>query len=261
MKTPNSMSNNSNVIAVIPARWGSSRFPGKPVAEIAGVPMIVRVYRRVCEGPSISRAIVATDDVRIADVLRAHGIDDVVMTPPVCPNGTVRCRAALESLGLRPDVIVNVQGDEPMVSTDTLAALVDAMLSPSQPAIATTAHPFAGSYAELSNPSRVKVVTDEAGMALLFSRAVIPFQRDAAPEQWPSRYRYLIHQGLYAFRFDTFMSLPVEMSPLARLESLEQLSWLDAGIDIRVVETQQSPYPSVDNPEDVRKIEELLARE
>ena len=239
------------MLVVIPARYGSTRFPGKPLALVAGVPMIQRVYERVaCAGPeACAKVVVATDDARISDVVRSFG-GEAVMTSADCPNGTVRCHeavVALETQGEQFDGVLNVQGDEPFVHPDQIAQLAEMLRKPDA-AVVTLAKSMPADP-EIHSPHRVKVVRDLAGRAQMFSRSPIPH----GDGPW------LQHVGLYGFTRTALEAL-VQLSPtpLELREKLEQLRWLDHGWRIDVGTTTHLT-PSVDTPEDLAAIEGLIA--
>ena len=239
------------MLVVIPARYGSTRFPGKPLALVAGVPMIQRVYKRVASaGPeACTKVVVATDDARIADVVRGFG-GEGVMTSADCPNGTVRCHeavVALEGQGEQFDGVLNVQGDEPFVHPDQIAQLAEMLRKPDA-AVVTLAKSMPANP-EIHSPHRVKVVRDLAGRAQMFSRSPIPH----GDGPW------MQHVGLYGFTRTALEAL-VQLSPtpLELREKLEQLRWLDHGWRIDVGTTTHLT-PSVDTPEDLAAIEGLIA--
>ncbi len=239
------------MLVVIPARHGSTRFPGKPLALVAGVPMIQRVYERVaCAGPeACAKVVVATDDARIADVVRGFG-GEAVMTSADCPNGTVRCHGAvvaLEGQGEQFDGVLNVQGDEPFVHPDQIAQLAEMLRKPDAAVVTLAKSMPAGP--EIHSPHRVKVVRDLAGRAQMFSRSPIPH----GDGPW------MQHVGLYGFTRTALEAL-VQLSPtpLELREKLEQLRWLDHGWRIDVGTTTHLT-PSVDTPEDLVAIEGLIA--
>jgi 3-deoxy-manno-octulosonate cytidylyltransferase (CMP-KDO synthetase) len=251
-------------LAVLPSRFQASRFPGKPLATIAGKPMIQWVFEAASRAAGVDRVVVATDDDRIASAVRAFG-GEAVMTDPALPSGTDRTAAALLALGEPFDCVLNIQGDEPAMHPDTVAAVVALMGAQPDLPMGTAACPFT-SQDEIFNPNAVKVVTDDRGRALYFSRSPIPYLRNSTrfepdfrpwmePDQLPHFKRHL---GLYAYRPDTlraFTKLPPH--PLEQLEMLEQLRALAAGIPIGVADT---PHLSlgVDVPGDVAAAEALL---
>tara|TARA_B100000683_G_scaffold258791_1_gene281851 strand:- start:573 stop:1316 length:744 start_codon:yes stop_codon:yes gene_type:complete len=235
-----------NIVAIIPARFGSTRFPGKPLALVGGVPMIERVYRRVTDSGVVDKVIVATDDIRIKDVVDGFG-GEVVMTKIDCENGTLRCFDAMQKLDPEPDAVINVQGDEPFVHPEQLKSLVELIKKPDV-SIATLAYPMKSSDPGREDVNRVKVVRDESGRALYFSRSPIPHNEGP----------WLQHVGLYGFK-SAVLNVISGLTPsvLEERENLEQLRWLSAGIKI-VVGTTEHRTPSIDTPKDLVKIEELL---
>jgi 3-deoxy-manno-octulosonate cytidylyltransferase (CMP-KDO synthetase) len=251
-------------LAVLPSRFQASRFPGKPLTLIAGKPMIQWVFEAAQRARGVDRVVVATDDDRIAAAVRGFG-GEAVMTDPALPSGTDRCAAALTTLGEAFDCVLNVQGDEPAMHPDTVAAVVALMRDQRDLPMATAACPFAHAD-ELFNPNAVKVVVDDRQRALYFSRSPIPYLRNSAifepdfrPWLAPGQLAHFKrHLGLYAYRPDTlrtFTKLPPH--PLEQFEMLEQLRALAAGIPIGVAQT---PYLSlgVDVPGDVPAAEALL---
>ena len=244
---------NPPCFGIIPARWQSSRFPGKPLTPILGKPMFLHVYEHAAACPDLRAVYLATDDERIAAAARAHGVP-CVMTPADCASGSDRvCRAA-QSLEL-PDeaVIVNIQGDEPALNPAMLSELLLPFFHDPEVRAATLAHELPCDLA--GNPDRVKVVTDLCGNALYFSRAPIPHTRDAeglAPA-------WLGHVGLYAFTFATLRRfVKLAPSPLEQREQLEQLRLLENGISLLVIRTDYDAH-GVDRPEDVAALEAILS--
>jgi len=236
-------------VAVIPARYGSSRLPGKPLADILGKPMIQHVYERVLQVPGLDRVVVATDDQRIVDVVRAFG-GDVLMTSPDHPSGTDRLAEVQRSIPA--DVYLNVQGDEPLVDPTHLSSLVQAMADAPDVGMATLCHPITPQEAD--NPNSVKVVVNRAGHALYFSRAKVPYVRDAKVQP-----TYLKHVGVYAYRADVlanFSSLPA--SELEAAEMLEQLRLMDAGVRIKMVRVEHAA-PGVDSPACLERVRRLMS--
>ncbi len=246
-------------IAIIPARYASSRFPGKPLAKLGGVEMIVRVCRRVREA-GIPLAV-ATDDIRIADCVEAAGFRAVMTSPDHC-SGTDRIREAYDKLGGKYDVVINVQGDEPFIDPRQLTALMDCFLDASTD-IATLVRPYPadGSFEGLEDPNLVKVTVDDGGNALLFSRSVIPYVRGLEKADWPSSQPYLTHIGVYAYRGEVLRKLTLlPRSPLEISESLEQLRWLQAGYRIRTAFSDTATI-GIDTPADLEAAEAFLSRQ
>jgi 3-deoxy-manno-octulosonate cytidylyltransferase (CMP-KDO synthetase) len=239
------------VVAVIPARFASSRFPGKPLALIDGRPMIEHVYRRAAASSAVSHVIVATDDARIAAAVRQFG-GEVRMTRADHPTATDRVAEVAATLDC--DVIVNVQGDEPLIDPNSISEALAPFASDPSLQITTLYHRIS-SPGELANPNVVKVVVDRGGFALYFSRAPVPYLRDPRGG-WPPLYR---HVGLYAYRRGALLVLAsLEPTPLERAESLEQLRALEHGIRIKAVETQYDSL-GVDTPEDLEHVRRLIA--
>jgi 3-deoxy-manno-octulosonate cytidylyltransferase (CMP-KDO synthetase) len=238
----------------IPARYGSSRLPGKPLKQIAGKPMIQHVYERITKAQGLAGVYVATDDERIADVVRDFG-GDVVMTPAEAASGTDRIAAAANTLGLDDDaLIVNVQGDQPLVHPESIEAVISPFFSADYDGsfeMSTLSFKIVNE-AEITSPKDVKLVTDVHGFALYFSRATIPHGRD----YWD--HDSFKHLGVYAYtkRFvDQFNALP--MGRLEDIEKLEQLRALEYGHKIKVVQSQYDS-PEVDVPGDIEIMEALL---
>lgn len=241
-------------IGIIPARYHSTRFPGKPLALIGHKSMIRRVYEKA-RFSRLDEVVIATDDERIKEHAMEFGAQ-VVMTSPDIPNGTIRCYNALKMLNLETDVVVNVQGDEPFIDPAQINALLDAF-EDKDVQIATLADYFI-SREDLESESHMKIVTDARGFALYFSRSVIPFCRDIERNEWLNHFDYLKHIGIYAFRkkvFEEVVHLPE--ASIERAESLEQLRWLYHGYSIKVIRTRYQGI-SIDTPEDLEKANELL---
>lgn len=236
------------VLVVIPARYDSSRFPGKPLALISGQSMIQRVCQRVKESGIANRIVVATDDRRIADHVASFGFEGM-MTSPMHLSGTDRCaevESRLREQGGNFDIIINVQGDEPGLPPENLRKLLSSF-EDQEVRIATLITPMSPGE-ETLNPSIVKVVTDKAGYALYFSRHSIPFIMNTESQDKPIFYR---HQGIYAFRgsiLEEISSLPPGM--LERSERLEQLRWLEQGMRIRCISVPEGGF-GIDNPADI----------
>jgi 3-deoxy-manno-octulosonate cytidylyltransferase (CMP-KDO synthetase) len=237
------------IVAVIPARFASTRFPGKPLADLDGRPMIEHVYRRVAASRALTRAIVATDDQRIAAAVKQFG-GDVILTSPDHASGTDRLAEVASSLGC--DIVVNVQGDEPLIDPRAVDELVAPFADPA--IVMTTLCRRMADASELANPNIVKVVLDQGGFALYFSRSPIPHVRDAGTTRAP----LLRHVGVYAYRRTTLLTLAgLEPTPLERAESLEQLRALEHGIRIKAIETSYESI-GVDTPADLEHVRRLV---
>ncbi|MES2320967.1 MAG: 3-deoxy-manno-octulosonate cytidylyltransferase [Pseudomonadota bacterium] len=241
-------------IVIIPARLASTRLPNKPLADLGGKPMVVRVAERAAESGA-ERIIVATDHADIAAACTAHGIE-VCMTRADHPSGTDRIAEVARTLGLAPDaVVVNLQGDEPLIDPALLAATAS-RIADGVP-MATCAHPI-DSVADAFNPNVVKVVLDKLGRALYFSRATIPWDRDAfaaSRDVLPAGYRPLRHIGLYAYSNAFLQTYPtLAPAPLESIEALEQLRVLWHGYPIAVHVTDSAPAAGVDTPEDLARV-------
>jgi 3-deoxy-manno-octulosonate cytidylyltransferase (CMP-KDO synthetase) len=243
----------SSVLAVIPARFHSTRLPGKILADIAGKPMIEHVYRRASAASRVHGVIVATDDERIANAVRGFG-GAAIMTRPDHVSGTDRIAEAVATLPCQ--VVVNVQGDEPMLDPGTIDAALEPLLADTSIGMSTISRPFA-SVDEFRSPHVVKVVTNHLGDALYFSRAPIPFSARSAPSAAiPSA--AAAHVGLYVYRRETLLKLAAApAAPLELEESLEQLRALALGIRIRVVATSHVAA-GVDTPEDLEKVRSMM---
>lgn len=242
------------VVAIIPARYHSNRFEGKPLAEICGKPMIQQVYERASSVSLLSRLAVATDDERIADCVRSFG-GEAVMTRRDHKSGTDRLAEAVEIMDVpEGDVVVNIQGDQPLFPPEVVEQVARPLLEDLSLPMATLIYRIVREE-EIDDPNHVKTVFDIHGKALYFSRASIPFQRDPLETRPPSYYKHL---GFYAYRKGfllTFVGLPE--GEWERLEKLEQLRALEFGYDIRVVETGYDSV-EVDTPQDIKRVEELL---
>lgn len=246
------------VLAVIPARYASTRFPGKPLALLGGKPIIQWVWEKVSEMKGITDGVVATDDMRIVQAVKQFG-GQVLMTSDQHRSGTDRCGEVLttmESQGQRYDIVINVQGDEPFVQEEQLQCLIDCFSDPATQ-IATLRKRITNQE-ELLSPNNVKVIGTENGRAIYFSRQPLPYLRGVEIEKWIERQDYYKHIGIYAFRSETLHSVvKLQQSPLEKSESLEQLRWLENGYDIRLCDTQIENI-GIDTPEDLNKAEESL---
>ena len=243
-------------IGIIPARYASTRFPGKPLAMLGGMTMIERVYRQV--SLVLDRVVVATDDDRIMEAVEAFG-GHAVMTSAEHRSGTDRCQEAFLKAGGGEDVIINIQGDEPFIQPDQLQA-IKACFDDEGTDIATLVRPFDSSrpYSELENPNTPKVVLDSQMRARYFSRSVIPFVRGKDPEEWPAATQYYTHVGMYAYRAAVLAAITrLPQSPLELAESLEQLRWLENGYTIRAGVTATATI-GIDTPEDLERANSLI---
>lgn len=254
-------------IGIIPARYASTRFPGKPLADLGGKPMIQRVYEQAKQ--VLDTVIVATDDQRIYDCVQSFG-GEVVMTSPDHTCGTDRVYEAYQIytstvnsqqsiITPHDTVVINIQGDEPFIQPDQIQALMDCF--PTE--IATLVHPFTekDTWSDLANPNYVKVAiareqTDNnpttMGRALYFSRSVIPYLRGIEQEEWLKQGQHFRHIGMYAYRADILQKITqIPPAPLEKIESLEQLRWLENGLTIRVALTHHASI-GIDTPEDLQ---------
>ena len=243
----------SQVVIVIPARYGSTRLPGKPLVPLAGKPMIQHVYERAKRSKAASRVIVATDDERIQKAVEAFG-GEARMTRHDHRTGTER--VAEVAAHMEGDIFVNVQGDEPLLDAATVDVAASALRDEPPAAISTVAVPIR-KPADIMDPNVVKAVLDFDGNALYFSRAPIPWVRDTGAQV---QARHLKHLGLYVFQRDALLEFPtLPQGELERIEQLEQLRWLENGWKIRVTEVEHDAV-SVDVPEDVARVEKILRK-
>ncbi|MCU0868689.1 MAG: 3-deoxy-manno-octulosonate cytidylyltransferase [Burkholderiales bacterium] len=252
----------SGFVAVVPARWASTRLPGKPLADIAGLPMVVRVARQAAASGART-VVVATDDARVRDAARAHGID-ACMTRADHPSGTDRIAEVASQLALADDaIVVNVQGDEPRIAPALVAQVAATLDTQPTAAVATAAHPITDA-AEFFDPNVVKVVVDRSGLALHFSRAPMPWARDAfaatGSATLPAGLPALRHIGLYAYRVAFLRAYAaLEPAPVERFEALEQLRALWHGYRIAVCIAPDAPEPGVDTPADLERVRAAFA--
>ena len=243
-------------VGIIPARYASTRFPGKPLADILGQPMIQRVYERASQ--VLDTVVVATDDQRIYDAVVQFG-GRVVMTSENHKTGTDRCYEALTKLPETYDVVINIQGDEPFIAIDQIEALKNCFVS-DQIQLATLVKPFDAntSFEELENPNTPKVVLSQTGEAICFSRSVIPYLRGVEKSQWAAAHTYYKHIGIYAYRTDILAQITkMTQTPIEKAESLEQLRWLENGLHIHVAITHSDNH-SIDTPEDLQRVVALM---
>ena len=240
-------------IGIIPARYASTRFPGKPLALLGGKPVIQHVYEKVAA--VLEAAYVATDDERIYDVVTSFG-GQVVMTRTDHKSGTDRIEEAIEKIGGEWDVVVNVQGDEPFVAKSQLDTICHCFDDPTTQ-IATLGKPFESMEA-VQNPNSPKIVVDNMGFAMYFSRSVIPYVRGKEKSSWLTHYPFLKHLGIYAYRKDVLRQVTqLPQSSLEIAESLEQLRWLQNGFKIKVGTTDVETV-GIDTLQDLERAEEFL---
>lgn len=257
-------------LAIIPARYASTRFPGKPLAMISGKTMIQCVYEQALKAKTLDRIIVATDDTRIADTVKSFG-GEVMMTSASHSNGTERCIEVLFQINTENltsnlvnksgqtnrfspvyDIVVNIQGDEPFIDPEDINKAVT-LLKNNAFDIATLSKKI-DALSDLDNPNVVKVIFDVTGKAIYFSRCAVPYLRDVPASERLKAHDFYKHIGLYAFKGSTLLKLPqLKESLLEKAEKLEQLRWLENGLTIGVAETQNNSI-SIDTPEDLAKI-------
>ena len=246
---------NNKFLVIIPARFASTRFPGKPLAVLGGSTVIRRVYEQAKK--AIDNVIVATDNERIFNHVNSFG--KAVMTGAHHRSGTDRCWEAYQINGGNEDIIINVQGDEPFIQPDQIKAIMQCF-DDATTDIATLIKPFdqQGNYTDLEDSNKVKVVTDINMNALYFSRSVIPHLRGLEKELWPSRHQYYTHLGMYAYRAAVLAEITrLPQSPLELAESLEQLRWLENGYTIKAGVTTTATI-GIDTPEDLAHANQLL---
>lgn len=244
----------TRVLGVIPARYGSTRFPGKPLVEIAGMPMILRTYYRASRSRRITRLLVATDDERIQQVCDAAGVE-VIMTETALSNGTERCAQALQRVVGKYDVVVNIQGDEPLIDPVVIDNVIEALQT--SPDVMYTTAVTSLKHDEAHMRNRVKCVVDLHGYAIYFSRGMIPFNKRGKVDEM---FQYWLHLGLQCFdaRFlEIYPRLPC--TPCQLQEDLEQLKIIEHGYRIKVIKANHYSH-GVDEPDDVPTVEALLSR-
>ncbi|KAI4322931.1 hypothetical protein L6164_022579 [Bauhinia variegata] len=242
----------SRVVGIIPARFASSRFEGKPLVQILGKPMIQRTWERAKMATTLDHIVVATDDEKIADCCRQFGAD-VVMTSESCRNGTERCDEALQKLGKKYDIVVNIQGDEPLIEPEIIDGVVKALQAAPDAVFSTAVTSLKPEDAD--DPNRVKCVVDNNGYAIYFSRGLIPFNKSGKVNpQFP----YLLHLGIQSYDTKFLKIYPdLQPTPLQLEEDLEQLKVLENGYKMKVIKVDHEAH-GVDTPEDVEKIESLM---
>jgi len=242
------------ILGIIPARYASSRFPGKPLVEIEGKSMIRRVYEQASQAKTIDKLVVATDDERIAAHVKAFG-GEVVMTKAEHPSGTDRCYEAFKNIAGDFNYIINIQGDEPFLDPQQIDEL--GAVCKGQTELATQMIKVDNS-AFLFDQGEVKIVLNHENEALYFSRMVIPFIKGKPEAEWHLHHSYYRHVGMYAYRRDVLQAITkLPVSALEKAESLEQLRWLEAGYKIKCVETTFDSH-CVDTPEDIERVLKLM---
>ncbi len=239
------------ILGVIPSRFASTRFPGKPLADIAGMTMIERVYRQAMQATSLTKLLVATDDQRIFDHVRSFG-GEVIMTREDHPSGTDRCNEVLQRVGNAFQYVINIQGDEPFIAPGQIDELAS-VLKEGESELATLIVPVVDPGV-LESATDVKVVLNEKMEALYFSRQAIPYIKGVGRSEWLKHATYYRHVGLYAYRRDILEKIArLPPSPLEKAESLEQLRWLENGFRIRCAITAHESY-SIDTPADLENM-------
>lgn len=251
------MTKNLKIIAIIPSRYGSTRFPGKPLALISGTPMIQHVYERVSSVKRVDEVFVATDDKRIAESVNNFG-GKFVMTPSTLKSGTDRCAAAARKI--KADIVVNVQGDEPVISPATIDAAISTLLKSRESTMSTAAVPI-HDHDTLFSHDVVKVVIDKNRDALYFTRNAIPFLRGVHQQDYLKQFRFLKHLGIYIYKNSFLQKLTkLKETPLEAAEKLEQLRVLENGYRIKVAVVEEDTI-SVDVPSDVIAVEDFLSNQ
>jgi 3-deoxy-manno-octulosonate cytidylyltransferase (CMP-KDO synthetase) len=245
-----------NIIGIIPSRYNSTRFPGKPLIDIKGKSMIQRVYEQATKSTELSEVYVATDDTRIEQHVKGFG-GNVIMTSTSHQSGTDRCLEAISLIHRTPDVIVNIQGDEPFINPDQIDLIASLFNSPSTQ-IATLATPI-GTTLDLFNPNITKVILDKESEAIYFSKHAIPFIRNINREEWINHYTFLKHIGIYAYTPKALVEITsLEQSSLELLEGLEQLRWVENKYRIKTTITPHDSI-SVDTPDDLKNFSQVYS--
>ncbi|CCY64264.1 3-deoxy-manno-octulosonate cytidylyltransferase [Prevotella sp. CAG:1124] len=245
-----------NFVGIIPARYASTRFPGKPLAKLGGKTVIERVYRQVSK--VLDYVYIATDSEQIFNTVISFG-GNAIMTSPNHKSGTDRVEEAVNKIGKKFDVVINIQGDEPFIHESQIKTICECFDDP-QTMIATLGRPFSNNdtIAELENPNSPKIVCDNNNFAMYFSRSIIPYIRNVEKQEWLNSFNYLKHIGLYAYRRNVLSEITqLKQSSLEIAESLEQLRWLQNGYKIKVGITEIETI-GIDTPEDLQKAEEFL---
>jgi 3-deoxy-manno-octulosonate cytidylyltransferase (CMP-KDO synthetase) len=240
------------IVGIIPARYASTRLPGKPLIDIGGKTMIQRVYEQASKCAELSEVVVATDDEKIYSHVLSFG-GKCVVTSIAHQSGTDRCAEAATNLEITPDAIINIQGDEPFISPDQIGLIAKSFALP-ETQIATLCKKIEHEQ-DVANPNWVKVVANTKGNAMYFSRSAIPYRRNQGVE-----ITYMKHIGIYGYQFDVLKELAnLQPSALELAESLEQLRWLEHGYQIRLIETTEEGL-SIDTPDDLKRVEKYLIK-
>lgn len=244
-----------NIVGIIPARFASTRFPGKPLIDIAGKTMIQRVYEQSKRSKSLTEIVVATDDERIAAHVRSWG-GNVVMTGEQHQSGTDRCFEAIEKFDINADVVINIQGDEPFIHPEQID-LVASCFTSKEVELATLVKKISDPE-DLFNPNTPKVVINSKKEAIYFSRQTIPYIRGKQPEEWLKSHPFYKHIGIYAYRTDVLATITqLKQSELELAEALEQLRWIENGYKIKVEITDYESV-AIDTPADLKKLTNFL---
>ncbi len=241
-------------IGIIPARFASTRFPGKPLIDIGGKTMIQRVYEQALKSEFLEKVIVATDDNRIEQHVKSFG-GNVMITSDLHTSGTERCNEILQNLNYhKDDIVVNIQGDEPFINPDQINKLIASFLLEDEYIQIATLKKKISNQNEIFDPNVVKVVCSTNGNALYFSRSPIPYLRGQNQDKWLMQQTHYKHIGIYAYRVQSLEEIvKLKIGNYEKLESLEQLRWLENNYKIKVIETDKESI-SIDTPEDLKKI-------
>lgn len=242
------------LLGIIPARYGSTRFPGKPLIDILGKSMVQRVYEQASKSKLLTKVVVATDDQRIFEHVQAFG-GEVVFTAEDHPSGTDRCMEALQKVGGDVEYVINIQGDEPFIfpeQIDELAAVLDGKVELATQMVAVE------NYENLFDKGEVKIVLNDQSEAIYFSRMPIPYLKGVEETGWHKHHLYFRHVGMYAYRKDVLKAITqLPVSSLEKAESLEQLRWIENGYKVKCVPTRYESH-CIDTPEDIDKVLKLL---
>lgn len=245
------------ILGVIPSRYASTRFPGKPLVDMLGKSMLQRVYEQVSKAKSLSKVLVATDDQRIFDHVKKFG-GEVSMTSATHPSGTDRCYEAYLSQKQSFDFVINIQGDEPFIDPNQIDLLGNSIDASTE--LATLIQKIS-TLEQLHSPGEAKVVLNKNREAIYFSRSPIPFVQKAEQKDWLGKTTFYRHVGLYAYRANVLAKITqLQPSLLELAESLEQLRWIENGFKIKTIETEMEESICIDTPEDLQKALEILSR-